>query len=279
MNRKPVCLHFHLYKNAGATVEGALRRCFGRSFRRLEGPTAESEVDASSLAGFLEKHSGVSAVSGHQFRFPLPDSPGWEILSILFLRHPLDRVFSVYYYERDDCGNSKGRFMARQRDLRGYVDWRMNSREFRMIGNFQTAALAHGLQGAPRQRLGQAALDRAMRRVRRCAVLGIVERFDESMILAEHILGAYFPGIDLSYTKKNVRPGRPESLSRRLEEGRRALGEDGFREIMKANQMDFELYAFACEELDRRLGCLGDYSRRLKDFRQRCVRRKRRALG
>ena len=50
--------------------------------------------------------------------------------------------------------------------------------------------------------------------VDKCQILGIVDRFDESLVIAEQMLKPYFPDIDISYIQQNVSLDRRGNLEK-----------------------------------------------------------------
>jgi hypothetical protein len=101
------------------------------------------------------------------------------------------------------------------------------------INNGQTRQIAGVSQGT----LGSASLEIAKTNLRaHFLVPGIVERFDESVLLMKRYLGWRMP----FYVKKNVATANDASTE--LDEGTRNL-------ILKSNRLDEQLYAFANELL------------------------------
>ena len=95
-----VLLHYHIFKNAGSTIEDILDHSFGDRFGKLETPVGEGTISQSDLISHLNAHPGLRAFSSHQIRHPLPEAPGYLFFDICFLRDPLDRLRSFYDYFR-----------------------------------------------------------------------------------------------------------------------------------------------------------------------------------
>ena len=95
-----VVVHYHIFKNAGTTVERILDREFPGDFARLHGPTADCTLDSEDLASFLEDHPTIQAVTSHHLRYPAPSLRNVVIFDCCFLRDPLDRLDSLYNYFR-----------------------------------------------------------------------------------------------------------------------------------------------------------------------------------
>src|SRR5690242_4433413 len=91
-------VHYHIFKNAGSTIASILEREFQNGFATVHGPDDVSVVDLISLSDFVASHSAVEAISSHHLRYPKPILPGTIIFDCCFLRHPLDRLQSLYSY-------------------------------------------------------------------------------------------------------------------------------------------------------------------------------------
>src|SRR5258708_5317138 len=95
-----VLLHFHMFKNGGSTIEAILGREFRGQYATVHGSHACSALDGSDIAAFLSAHTHVTALSSHHLRYPLPAVRRMVLFDCCFLRHPLDRLQSVYTYLR-----------------------------------------------------------------------------------------------------------------------------------------------------------------------------------
>ena len=116
-------------------------------------------------------------------------------------------------------------------------------------------------------------LARALDFARAVDMLGVVERFDESMVLFEETLRAHLPGIDLSYIPLNVGQSAEESCAERVLRLRETLGEAVFNRLETTNAPDLRLHAATVEEFEQRFAALPQAAARLEEFRARCYRR------
>ena len=85
--RRPIIIHYHLFKNAGTSVDAILQRNFGARWTSREYPPRSTPDAARS---FLAANPHIAALSSHTLPLPPPDIPDAEILPILFIRHPLE---------------------------------------------------------------------------------------------------------------------------------------------------------------------------------------------
>lgn len=95
-----VLVHYHIFKNAGSTIEYVLQRAFGNRFRAVHGPQPDSVLFGVDLARFLAKNPEVTAVSSHHLKYPLPVLPRTQIFDCCFLRDPIQRLWSMHKYLR-----------------------------------------------------------------------------------------------------------------------------------------------------------------------------------
>ena len=104
LRRKPrtpartVVLHYHLFKNAGTSVDALLKRQFPRGWVTREFPS-EPEANARQLAAWLAEDDEAVAFSTHTGLLPPPVVPGLKVVPVIFVRHPLDRIASAYSFE------------------------------------------------------------------------------------------------------------------------------------------------------------------------------------
>ena len=265
-----VLMHMHLFKNAGTTVDWALARCFGSSFAttdKLDQP--ESVYSPSEVEEFLCWNAGIRACSSHQFAPPFPERHGLRLHPFAFVRHPLDRVFSVYAFEKKQGQYSASSRLANQCSLPEYVEAHLSSGPTSVIHNFHISRLSRSGRGAFEGSASEGE-SLAMRRWQELSLGGVVERFDESMVLLEERLKPFFPEIDLAYVRQNTSRGRLESLDQRVEEGLAALPDPVRDRLLHMNQSDLRFYDWAVSELDRSLSKVPGFQEKLNQYLERC---------
>lgn len=262
-----VLVHHHIFKNAGTTIDSILERNFGNGFSLIHGPQDESRVSWSDVRDLLGKHAQIRAVSSHHFhtqQFSLED---YVLFDMIFLRHPLDRIRSIYdFYRRENAANELVA-CAKNSGLKGFVEL-LVSRHPHQINNVQTNLLAnHGYYTRPP---GKRDLDMAIARMETAAVPGLLEMFDESLVAAEYYLAPAFPGLDLSYQSQNVSTGRATTVAERLELIEKQCGDRLYNDLLMMNDLELRLLTVVEKELRRRVRLVPDCPQRLDQFRQRC---------
>lgn len=256
-----VVLHYHILKNAGSTVEYALRRAFGERFATLHGPNASSKLHGQDVASFLLSHPEITAISSHHMKYPKPVAPGVVVFDLCVLREPLDRLWSMYkHFRRADPVDDLSR-KAKEMDLRAFFGFLLEHNPH-LVNDVQVNVLANG--GTYTRPPDSADLAAALKVARETSVVGVVELFDESLVAAEYFLRPAFPTIRLEYVSQNVSPGAGFQL-------REKVGDAIYQQLQEMNRLDGELVSWASGEVRRRFGLIPDAPARLVAYRGRCA--------
>lgn len=237
---KPLILHYHLFKNAGTSVDAMLQRNFGDAWASTEfeiGPGAPSNV--AEVEAYLRARPELAALSSHTALLPLPRLEGRSVFPIIFIRHPLDRLRSAYEFERRQTKDTPGSLLARKYDFAGYLRALLEQRGQRQARNFQTARLARGATaGTGSER------ERALITLVGLPFVGLVDAYEASLERLQAALSPRVPGFQAVAVRHNVTraPGGGD-LERRLREMEAELGADLFGELCAANEDDLAIHA------------------------------------
>ena len=175
---RTVILHYHLFKNAGTSLDQILKRNFADRW-----VTAEFRMppagNTDEVADWIRANPEAVAFSTHTALGPVPQIDGVRVVSVMLLRDPVERVMSAYRFERHQQAETWGAELAKQHDLEGYVRTRLSRRGDRQCRNFQTHRLASLVP--PSADCADPELDRALQAMDEVTVLGLVERFDDAV--------------------------------------------------------------------------------------------------
>jgi len=264
--KRNVLVHFHIFKNGGTTFDFALKREFRRKFAEFDGNRPRYSHLPNEIAAYLTANSHVEALSSHHLRFPLPEVPELNLLPALFVRHPLDRMHSIYRYERKQRSSSPGSVNAKKSSFPDYVRWRLDQGQSNLLCDYHASILTCN----PRAGCREIDAELARGRLRSSTICGVVDRLEESLALAEVRLGPFFPGLNLATTPQNVTSGRKASLQDRINDAEKACGTELFADVVARNTLDLELYQTANNLLTEGIQDLGDGSSRIASYRDRC---------
>ena len=292
---RAVVVHCHIFKNAGSTFDWSLKRNFGSDFFEYRMRRARP-LTAEMLARIVAENPGVRAISGHGVALPLAPIPGHVLLPALFIRHPVERAYSVYTFERHQSEDTRGSLMARKQSFAEYVAWRLTPESPAILRNYQTRYCS-GMLGKARLPVTGTQFKSAMDIIARVELLGVVDDYDRCMVLFEQVLARHGLDSDLRYLHQNagryVRGrkwgvlGRVFGSSRELgpfqqidrgadATARRAawvleqLGSELAACLVEANQYDLKLYEEVRQRIRRCAEGLGDIQERIASFRVRC---------
>ena len=103
-------MHYHIFKNAGTTVEWVLAKNFRRKFARLDGKNRFFIITQNELLELLKSRPDIRAISTHTLFPPKPNIDGLHIHDLVLVRHPLDRLMSMYdfYHRANDKSDPLG---------------------------------------------------------------------------------------------------------------------------------------------------------------------------
>ena len=260
-------VHYHIFKNGGTTIASILEREFPNGFATVHGPDDVSVLDQTSLADFISNHTAIQAISSHHLRYPKPIVPNVIIFDCCFLRHPLDRLQSLYsYFQRINSGDPLCRLARRDHPrffFRNLLDTAPH-----LVSNVQVTMLALG--GAFTRPVDTADVEVASDIVGKMAIPGLVYMFDESLVAAEYFLKPAFPRLRLDYLPKNVSRPLGASLAERQEWLKHSWGADLYATLARLNQCDLELCRRTEREITRRFNLVPGAEQRMAEFLARC---------
>lgn len=239
--KRSVILHYHLFKNAGSSIDALLLEAFGEDWASWDPGHEDSVYGARDVMSFLKGSKNVRALSSHTLRLPEPFSGDMRLVPLVLLRHPILRAASVYKYDRSLDGQTKRQQVAMQSSFAEYTRWVVTSGGAPIINNFQTLYLSGDqirFDDPTLARAERGTFLRATTTLEGLYAFGIVERFSESLALFEHHLKRVFPTIAWREVRENV--GAPGLTS--LEEIKDELGDDLYARLEAHNAYDLALY-------------------------------------
>lgn len=201
MRREPqdmrtVVLHYHLFKNAGTSLDRILQKNFGDAWVTREFGGAND--NSAAVANWIRSLPEAVAFSTHTAVGPLPRLPEIEVISVMYLRDPLERIRSAYRFERTQNANTWGANLAKEFDFDGYVRARLTHPADRQCRNFQTWRLAT-MQPGP-----EPEIDRARQAATGLSVLGQVADFDAGVEKLRQALATSHPDFAWEPTRANT---------------------------------------------------------------------------
>jgi hypothetical protein len=191
------------------------------------------------------------AITSHLITLPPPGS--LARLKVAFLRSPLARIASAFRFQSHVQGSHVGMSFS------SYVA----SMQHGILANFQTRHLSPQNPEDWSLHQGWAAQPERIDWQRPDLFVGLVERYDESIVALEHLLDTMGRPMDLAYPQ-------PLNTTTDFRQPRSEDAELPPEVLASVTDLDRDLYRKAERRLQERLAAMDDLSQRLADFRLRC---------
>lgn len=213
---RTVILHYHLFKNAGTSLDQILKRNFGDRWVTAEFPSSKGD-NSAQVADWIRANPNAVAFSTHTALGPIPEIEGLRIVTVMMLRDPIARIRSAYRFEQKQDADTWGAELAKKHDLEGYVRARLDRPNDRQCRNFQTHRLASLVPGDGDE------LARARSGLNRLSVVGLVEDFSDAVARLASEISADYPdftwaAVQANRTKPAAKSDRDAVIDALLEE-------------------------------------------------------------
>ena len=121
----PVFIFFNIYKNTGLVMNWVLRNQFESAFSTFESNGADKTLLGADLERFILENKNIRAISSIGLRPPLKSGVVQQLITGLFLRNPLERIFGIYEADRRQFGISPQdmRFQSIRNYIESKVGW------------------------------------------------------------------------------------------------------------------------------------------------------------
>ncbi len=247
--------HVHVPKAGGSTLRQLMNRTFAKGYYNSVSLLESKQYTCDEVREIVKSQPWLRCMSDHKLSLDLPyDCPEALLHALAFVREPVDRYVSRYFFHRHAEIECAARSAT---DFRDFVDYELVQGNVEPHVRSQLCFLNQG-----RSDWDLSVVQQALANGR--VYLFPIERFDEAAVCLE----ALFPDTfrDLSCVRVN-----------QAERSQTVAPED--LELVRQHvAQDLPLYELACSELDRWIeSCFAarDYfEMALRDFQARCAVRK-----
>lgn len=223
---KDILVHVHIPKNGGTTFNRILARQYGDGFVEAYSQVPGHFFTDDEVRDLLVAHPQTRCLTSHSLRPPLPVLDGIVYRPITFLRHPLERLISLYFYERKITTRT-GVEHCSQLPFDQYFEERIT--QDNALTNWQTFHIA-----------GADDVDKARTLLDTYLFVGITERYDQSLIILSERLD--LPLRVRLYRRQRVTPHAPVEA---------IVNGSLLDRLREMNALDMQLYEHYWERLDR----------------------------
>ena len=247
MADRNVIIHYHLFKNAGSSVDTILQHNFGDAWAEIEGPDRK-KLTRNMMKNYIMKNPDKKAISSHTAIISLPKIEGVNIIPIFFYRHPIDRIRSAYDFERVQEEDTPGARVAKEGNFNHYLAWRLASPAMSQISNFHMMRLKD-FRGLVKNTQPELFRPRALQALKALPFVGLVERFDESMKEFEKLIHPAFPEFEVISATSNTLSDPTAAIDAKLKAFEQEIGRHTYHNLLQLNSADLELYYFVKNKL------------------------------
>jgi tetratricopeptide (TPR) repeat protein len=244
---RTVLIHHHIFKNAGTSFNHGLKNSFGDAYFEYD-PPGSKVTTAIMLCEFIVSHPQALAISGHHICLPTPQGSDFQTRSSILIRQPLARIRSIYGFERKQQAQTVGAIRAKELGFRDYVLWRLETSP-NVYCNYQTLYCSRTDNVSPIYLATEADLDLAIQNLRNCSVVGTVERYAETLTMAQYEFSQSYEDLVLKAAHLNPTAGVIAPYSTIRADLVNDLGEELVDRLEALNQLDQRLYEVADELL------------------------------
>lgn len=243
MNEEQTVIFLHIPKTAGVTMESIIQRqYYPQSITAFPASAPERAKQYNEFKKLSESAKRRNKLIRGHICFGLHEFLPQQSTYITFLRDPVERVISLFYFIRRVPGHPYySSIVSSNMSLEEFVCSGMG----KQIDNVQTRVLTDSWN-VEFGKCSHKMLESAKSNIDNYfAVVGLTGRFDESLILLKQKFGWK----NIFYQRKNVTKNRP------LQED---IADKTLEEIKKYNELDIELYRYAEGLLEESIKQQGD---------------------
>lgn len=246
---RTIICHYHIYKNSGTSFDALLAENYGDRHLCFDGPFPFFTIDQDQFARVIDRKTNVVAFSSHQTQLPVPTSLDFHVIPVVFIRHPLLRIQSIYKFKKltDD-----GTLTSKNAQEMNFEDWLvhcfLDKQEITHVSNAQTRLLGAAYRQKPLMRRKPHAMEydiqQALRNIESVRLLARTEFFNQDVKRFPEILKTY--GVEFRFVEsapENVTSKTHNMpINERLDEIREGLSEGVYKKLIMANKQDLLLF-------------------------------------
>lgn len=229
MKRRKIILHYHLFKNAGTSIDAALKDAFGEEKWVTKEFPKNPQKNINEVKQWIVDNPEAICFSSHTAFLPIPKIDSVEVFPVIFLRNPLDRVVSAYYFEKKQNSKNFGAVLAKHTDLEGYINVRLSLPKDRQCKNFQTHRLSMAVSDPNMDEL-----NKAYKAIQQLPFIGIVENFNDSILNLSKKLSLFFK-------KEIILPPKKKNISKKENKGNAIISDKLKKSFFSENMDDIRI--------------------------------------
>lgn len=255
---RTIICHYHIYKNSGTSFDALLTDNYGEQHICFDGPFPFFSIDQEQLSRIIERKINTIAFSSHQIQLPVPVSLDYQVLPVVFIRHPLLRILSIYKFKRQTNDGTATSRAAQDMTFDKWLSHCLSDRqEITHVSNAQTRMLGSAYCRKPLIRRKQSGMEydinQAIRNIKNVQLLARTEFFDQDVRRFPEILAGY----NIEFKYKEIEPQNTTDnnqhipISERLEKIKQSVSPEMYKVLFDANEQDLLLFESATSLIEK----------------------------
>lgn len=254
---RTVICHYHIFKNSGTSFDEQLTANYGDAHCTFDGPFRYSKINQDELFKIINNHKHCVAFSSHQINLPVPTSLDFCVEPVVFVRHPLLRIRSIYQFGKKSPSSSPVGDLSLNLDFADWVHECMKTpTSVAAISNAQARLLSSvynrlGIQRRSPEGGMLCDLNQALRNLSQVNLVGRTEYFESDVGRFTEILAR--SGIDFSFHRKSATNVTSRDialpLDARLDNVREEVGDETYDLLESINEQDLYLFNHVSERV------------------------------
>jgi hypothetical protein len=230
--------HFHFYKNAGSSFDHILRQNLINQWAEKE--FTDLEKNSDDVIHWIKNSAELNCFSSHTAKLDIVNNKELNIFPVVFIRHPIDRIASVYRYEKIQTSENWEHKLAKESSMREYIQARLAIEGDAQCRNFHSHRLAEVFRF---EATSESIAQQAERAITQLPFIGVVEKFQKSLdILSKALENHGYNNLKSTEVRENYTSPTNKALGDRLQEIENDVGKDFYEYLNEINKEDLFLY-------------------------------------
>lgn len=139
MSKRKIWIHVHIPKCGGTTFNNYLKNNFKEGYLNTNSILNDYQYSIQQIRRIIQLYPSCTCLTGHKLSLNLPyDEDEYAILSSTFIRNPVDRLVSHYFFHRNHTD-----FVPETKKmcLHDYIEWALKNQKLEMYLNGQVKFL------------------------------------------------------------------------------------------------------------------------------------------
>jgi len=249
MNKKRnIIVHYHLFKNAGTSIDLMLEDSFGSDWIQYDETTEKhGKMLPSRLIEYILANKNIKAISSHRLVPPIINHEYLNVFPIILIRNPIDRAFSAYQFQV----KVQKSFGTLETTFEDYIKHfaKPNLLNKNSIMNYQSIHLSNSSYDLlnidfENKSNNLKFYEEALKNIESLELIGLVDQYDSYINKFGLKYSRFFPELKITTHHENVTQDKNKTLEEKILNIKNSLTQETYNLLVSNNSEDQKLYNF-----------------------------------